>query len=89
MYNSLMRRPSAPEQQPKYGVKWTGQHEIEAACGTACAPVGMLRRPPACDTALIAAFLERMGGEAGDGIDVDVDADASGNRDKAVAGRWV
>ncbi|KAJ7704188.1 hypothetical protein B0H14DRAFT_2647663 [Mycena olivaceomarginata] len=27
------------------------------------------------------------GGEAGDGIDVDVDADASGNHDKAAAGR--
>jgi hypothetical protein len=38
---------------------------------------------------LITAFLKRMGGKAGDGINVDVDADASGNRDKAAAGRWV
>jgi hypothetical protein len=51
--------------------------------------MGMLRRPPVCDTASITVFLERMGGRGRDGINVDVDADTSGNHDKAVAERWV
>ncbi|KAJ7937419.1 hypothetical protein B0H13DRAFT_2303113 [Mycena leptocephala] len=64
-YDSLMRRPAAPERHNDHGAP-AGQREFEAACETEPAGVGTLHGPPALELGNVVALAD--GGSSSMGV---------------------
>jgi hypothetical protein len=89
-YDSLMRRPAAPERHNDHGAP-AGQREFEAACETEPAGVGTLHGPPALELGNVVALVEglrRDGRLAQDRMDANADGGSSSMRVEQER-RWV